>query len=91
MISDGFTGITGIDYMISDARFLLKKGELSARYMRWQPTCISRIQAAIKSMVTILRSFERPESWPVAAKKVKNSAVVGIRIFVRVDSDLKKG
>ena len=29
----------------------------------------------------ILRSLERPESWLVAAKKVKNSAVVRIRIF----------
>ena len=32
--------------------------------------------------MTILRSLERPENWPVAAKKVKNSAALGIRIFV---------
>ena len=30
----------------------------------------------------ILRILERLESWPVAAKKAKNSAVLGIRIFV---------
>ena len=27
--------------------------------------------------------FERPVSWPVVAKKAKNSAVLGIRIFVK--------
>jgi hypothetical protein len=67
------------------------KGELrvSARYMTWQPTRISHIQV-IKSTMTILRSLsldsesdsETPESWPVATKKVKNSAALGIRIFV---------
>jgi hypothetical protein len=35
----------------------------------------------MKSTTTILRSLERPENWPMAAKKVKNSAVLGIRIF----------
>ena len=32
-------------------------------------------------MTTILRILERPESWTVAAKNVKKSAVLGIRIF----------
>jgi hypothetical protein len=35
-----------------------------------------------KSTMTILHILERSESWPVAAKKVRNSAVVGIRIFL---------
>ena len=33
----------------------------------------------LESTMTILRSLERPESWPVAAIKVKSS---GIRIFI---------
>jgi hypothetical protein len=33
-------------------------------------------------MMMILHSFERSESRPVAAKKVKNSPALGIRIFV---------
>jgi hypothetical protein len=32
--------------------------------------------------MTILHSFERSESWPVATKREKNSAALGIRIFV---------
>jgi hypothetical protein len=45
----------------------------------------------IKSTMTILPSLsleslesesERPESWPVTTKKEKNSAALGIRIFV---------
>ena len=32
--------------------------------------------------MTILRIFERSESWPVAAKKVKNWVAVGIFILM---------
>ena len=39
-------------------------------------------------MMTILHIPERLESWPVAAKKVKNSPAVGIRIFDFVVSEL---
>jgi hypothetical protein len=89
MRSDIIAGITRLDCIKSTriARRLLltvtKKGELrvSARYMKWQPTFISRIQV-IESTMTILHNFERSESWPVAAKKVKNSPTLGIRIFV---------
>ena len=35
----------------------------------------------IESMMTILRSVKRPESWPVAVIRVKAWSV-GIRIFV---------
>ena len=72
--------ITRFDCVGSVARW--GKGELrvSTRCLEWKPTCISRIQV-IKSTMTILRSLERPESWAVAAKKVKNSAVLGIRMF----------
>jgi hypothetical protein len=56
--------------------------------MKWPPTtCISRVQV-IKSTMTILRILERSESWPVATKKVRNSAVVGIRIFLETRSGL---
>ena len=34
-----------------------------------------------------LRSFEKSESWPVAAKIVKNSAALGILIFVESGLD----
>ena len=37
----------------------------------------------LKSMMTILRIFERLESSPEATKRVKNSAAEGIRIFVK--------
>ena len=64
------------------------KGDLrlgvSAHYMKWQPTSVSRIQVIVRSTMTILRIFKRPESWlswPVAAIKVKAWSV-GIRIFV---------
>ena len=36
----------------------------------------------LKSMMAILRSVDKSESLPVTAKIVKNSAGVGIRIFV---------
>ena len=40
-------------------------------------------------METILHNFERSESWPEAAKIVKNSAALGIRIlFVEIESGL---
>ena len=35
----------------------------------------------MKSIMTILRWFERPVSWPVETKKAINSAVLGILIF----------
>ena len=37
--------------------------------------------------MTILRVVEKPESWPVATIKEKNSAAVGIRIFVVSELD----
>ena len=79
MFSDRIADITRFDCIRSVAS--LCKGELrvSRRYMKWQPTGIS-IQV-IKSTTTILRSLEKPENWPIAAKIVTNSAVLGIRIF----------
>ena len=35
-----------------------------------------------KSIMSILRWFEKPVSWPVETKRARNSAILGIRIFL---------
>ena len=54
--------------------------QVSARYKKWKP-CVSRV-LIIKSIMSILRWFERLVSWPVEKKKAIISAVLGILIFV---------
>ena len=49
--------------------------------MKWKPTCVSRV-LIIKSIMSILRWLEKSVSWPVETKRARNSAVLGILIFV---------
>ena len=51
--------------------------------MKWKPTCVSRVLIIkLESIMSILRWFEKPVSWPVVTKRAINSAVLGILIFV---------
>ena len=57
--------------------------------MKLKPTCVSCV-LIIKSIVSILRWFEKPVSWPVETKRARISAVLGIRIFVESGLELEE-
>ena len=80
-ITDRIAGITWFDCIRSVARWYGQCLQVSDRYMKWKPTSVSRVLIK-KSIMSILRWFERPLNWPVVAKKAKSSAALGIRIFV---------
>ena len=72
---DRIAGITFLDRIKrSVARWCGQCLQVSARYIGWKPTCVSRV-LIIKSNMSILRWFEKPVSWLVETKKAINSAV----------------
>ena len=57
--------------------------------MKLKPTCVNCV-LIIKSIVSILRWFEKPVSWPVETKRARISAVLGIRIFIESGLELEE-